>query len=120
MKGHYKNFFEVWFDPQSMLNILSLSQVSKRYRITMDTDSSSNIRVHLDNGTTLVFENVKAGLYLMNDEKTNHSKDEVIKYSNLNLVRDNKLLSTQKEKLKLLIMQGHFTNIATNQLMTIF
>ena len=72
-----------------MLNILSLSQVSKRYRITMDTASSSNIKVHLDNGTTLVFEEVKAGLYLINDGKTNHSKDEISKYSNLNLVRDN-------------------------------
>ena len=63
----------------------------------MDTASSSNIKVHLDNGTTLVFEEVKAGLYLMNDEKTNLSKDEVTKYSNLNLVRDNKLFFTKRE-----------------------
>ena len=85
----------------------------------MDTASSSNIKEHLDNGTTLVFEELKAGLYFMNDGKTNHSKDEVTKYSNLNLVRDNKLLS-QKEKVKVLIIQGHFTNIATHQLMTSF
>ena len=42
-KGHYKDFFEAWFKSQSMLNILSLSKVSKRYRITMDTASSLNI-----------------------------------------------------------------------------
>ena len=97
MKGHYEGFFEVWFNPQAMVNVLSLSQVSKRYRITMDTASSSNIKVHLDNGTTLVFEEVKSGLYLMNDGKTNHSKDEITKYSNLNLVRDNKVLFTKRE-----------------------
>ena len=46
MKGHYKNSFVVWFNPESMLNILSVSQVSKRYRITMDTVSSTNMKVH--------------------------------------------------------------------------
>ena len=45
----------------------------------MDTASSSNIKVHLDNGTILIFEEVKTGLYLMNGGKTNHSKDEVTK-----------------------------------------
>ena len=63
----------------------------------MDTSSSSNDKVHLDNGTTLVFEEVKAGLYLMNDGKTYHSKNEVTKYSNMNLVRNNKLLFTKRE-----------------------
>ena len=97
MKGHYTDFFEAWYNPPSMLSILSLSQVSKRYRITMDVASSSNIKVHLDNGTILIFKEVKAGMYLMNDEKTNHSKDDVTKYSNLDLVRDNKLLFTKRE-----------------------
>ena len=63
----------------------------------MDTSSSSNDKVHLDNGTTLVFEEVKAGLYLMNDGKTNHRKDKVTKYSILNLVRENKLLFIKRE-----------------------
>ena len=63
----------------------------------MDTASSLKIKIHLDNGTTLVFKEVKAGLYFMNDGKTNHSKDDVTKYSNLNLVRDNKLLFTKRE-----------------------
>ena len=63
----------------------------------MDTASTSNTTVHLDNGTTLAFEKVKVGLYLMYDGKTNHSKDEVTIYSNLNLVRNNKLLSTKRE-----------------------
>ena len=102
-----------------MLNVLSLSKVSKRYKITMDTASSSNVKDHLDNGTMVIFEEVKAGLYLINDVKTNHGKDEVTKYSNLNLVRDDKLLFT-KSKSKVLIIQGYFTNIAINQLMTSF
>ena len=93
----YKDFFEIWFNPQSMLYILPSPLVSKKYRITMDTASSSNIKVHLDNRTILIFEEVKAGMYLMNNGKTNHGKDEVTKDSNLNLVRDNKLLFTKRE-----------------------
>ena len=63
----------------------------------MDTASSSNIKVHLDNGTILIFEEVRVCLYLMSDGKSNHSKDEGTKYSNLNLVRENKLLVIKRE-----------------------
>ena len=45
----------------------------------MDTASSSNVKVYLDNETVLTFKDV------LNDGKTNHSKDKVTRYSNMTL-----------------------------------
>jgi hypothetical protein len=33
-----KNFGDVWFNQNSIANILSLAEVRKKFRVTMDTD----------------------------------------------------------------------------------
>ena len=43
-KGYLPGFFEVWYNPQSMLNILSMKDVRKKYRITMDMQQSMYTR----------------------------------------------------------------------------
>ena len=56
------NFGEVWFNPQSMANILSFAHVSNRFRITCDTEVEKSFTVHADRGP-IVFKELKNGLY---------------------------------------------------------
>lgn len=55
--------FEAYYNPDSIANILSMSEVSSRYRITMDSDSSSSIQVHLRDGRIVEFKSCGTGLY---------------------------------------------------------
>ena len=50
MKGRFSKFFDVWYNPDSILNILSFSEVTGRFRVTMDSGDSDSIFVHLDDG----------------------------------------------------------------------
>ncbi len=64
MKGSFDGFFEVWFNPSSILNILSLSQVTERYRVIMDTFDEDAIKVKVNKKRTLTFKCVGRGLYI--------------------------------------------------------
>ena len=54
MKGTLPGFFDVWYNPESMVNILSFAEVSRRYRVTIDTAVSNCIEVHLAQGKIYV------------------------------------------------------------------
>jgi len=56
-------FGEVWYNKLSLTNILSLAEVSKRYRITLDTSVAQEFHVHLDDGTIMILKKSKKGLY---------------------------------------------------------
>ena len=84
-QGMLPGFFEVWYNPNSMLNILSFGEVASRFRITMDTAQENAILVHMDadSGAVLRFKEAGAGLYLL---QTNNN-DLVTHYSYLQLIR---------------------------------
>ena len=52
----------VWFDPEGIANILSMSNMQKLYRITYDSAKEGAFIVHLK-GKQLVFKMAKIGLY---------------------------------------------------------
>ena len=52
MVGDLENFGEVWFNPSSLANILSLAMVRKRCCVTMDTSAEP-----------MKFKEFKSGLY---------------------------------------------------------
>jgi hypothetical protein len=89
-------FFEVWYNPQSMVNILAWSDVRKRFRITADTAAEAAINVHMDDGHVLKFEEIGSGLYLFKHSDFN-SKKNVSGYSFLTLVSSNKEAFTNRE-----------------------
>ena len=53
----------VWFNPQGIANILSLDNVSKHYRVTMDTNKSNSIVLHRKDGSLIHFTPCSKGLY---------------------------------------------------------
>jgi hypothetical protein len=58
------NLGTVWFNRNSVANIFSLAQVRKHCRVTMDTGLANSITVHKADGSTIVFVETDAGLYV--------------------------------------------------------
>ena len=48
-KEYFRGFFYIWYNPMSMLNILSFSEVRKKFKITMNTNKETSINAHLGN-----------------------------------------------------------------------
>jgi hypothetical protein len=97
-----KNFGQVWFNPSSLANILSLAAVRKVWRITMDTDIEAAFNVHKKDGTVIKFLEYKNGLYYHDTMKQNKGKqnpkistDE--SYLFVNTVEGNKATYTRQE-----------------------
>lgn len=59
---------KVWFNEESMVNILSLSEVKKKYRVKMDSNGKDVFIVFAENGKQLKFRE-KNGLYVLSKDK---------------------------------------------------
>ena len=53
----------VWFNPHGITNILSLDNVCKHYRVTMDTNKSNLIILHRKDSSLIYFTPCSKGLY---------------------------------------------------------
>jgi hypothetical protein len=63
--GSIKDFGKVWYDPNSIANILSLAEVRKTRRVTMDSNDDAAFHVHLLDGSGYSrFKEHESGLYL--------------------------------------------------------
>ena len=93
--GDFPGMFTVWYNRDSMLNILSFRDVRENFRIAMDTDKENSIEVHLPGGKSVNFMEVESGLYLLRNNKD--TKDKISAYSFLTLVQANKSQFTSRE-----------------------
>ena len=93
--GDLPDIMEVWYNLDSMLNILAWLDVRKKFCITADTSIRNAITVHLPNEQKMVLKEVVSGLYIFND--SNHYKKSVSSYSFLILVEGNKKDFTKRE-----------------------
>jgi hypothetical protein len=59
-QGYLKGFGLVWYNPNSLANILSLASVTKRCRVTMDSAVENCINVHRANGTVMKFVELRS------------------------------------------------------------
>jgi len=64
-KGDLKGYGTVWLHPEGIANILSLSNVSKKYRVTYDSGDKEEqgLVVHKEDGSKRVFSPSRKGLY---------------------------------------------------------
>ena len=66
-KGYFGSYPEpVWFNPHGIANIMSMDNVAKYYRITMDTEADNAMLLHKDDGLTMKFAPTDKGLYYHN------------------------------------------------------
>ena len=61
--GTLDGFGEVWYNPESLANILSMAAVRKVFRITMDSSVDAAMYVRLPTGGKLRFAEGPSGLY---------------------------------------------------------
>ena len=99
MKGDVINFGPVCYNEHSLANILSLSQVRKCYRVTMDTDKEVAIVVYRKDGSTIKFLEYATCLYFYDtaQNNSNHSKSNVNNYCFVNTVANNKTMFTKRQ-----------------------
>jgi hypothetical protein len=95
--GDVPNFGPVWFNPESLANILSLAAVRKVCRVTMDSAVSPSFHVHKRDGTIMTFSEFSSGLYFHDTAKTPLTNSNINAYTLLNTVSRNKSLFTRRE-----------------------
>ena len=93
MIGDFPNLGSVWYNPQSIANILSLSEVRKVCRVTMDSNAEPSINVHRVNGSIMSFIEHPSGLYVYNP----NSNEIVSAYTLLSTVADQKKMFSRRE-----------------------
>ncbi len=91
--GDFPNLGTVWFNPASIANILSLADVRRVCRVTMDTSTEPAMIVHRLDGTEMKFTETDTGLYVY---VPNFSKP-VSAYSLLQTVGQQKKLFSKRE-----------------------
>ena len=94
MIGDFPNLGEVWYNSMSIANILSLADVRKICRVTMDSRDEPAIHVHRLDGSIMTFSEHESGLYVYNP---NNSNEQVIGYSLLSTVSAQKKLFSRRE-----------------------
>ena len=63
MIGDIPNYGTVWFNPQSMVNVLSLKQVCELHQVTMDSAVEATMCVHHLDGNIIKFSKFINSLY---------------------------------------------------------
>ena len=88
----------MWYDPESLTNILALCEVRKVAWVTMDTDEELALLVHPTEGETMRFTQLDdTGLYVYTPAGNNEVKLPVTAYSYLQTVAGNRLVFTRRE-----------------------
>jgi hypothetical protein len=69
---------EVWYNPDGIANILSLSNVKRHYRVTFDSNASGSFMVHKNNGEVREFIESPSGLYYLVATNDGHESHHVL------------------------------------------
>lgn len=98
-QGTLAGFGKVWYNPASVANILSLAEVRRVRRVTMDSAVDPAFVVHREDGTSTVFAEHESGLYLHDvlAAPSNPTSPSVTAYSYLHTVADNKSKFTKRQ-----------------------
>lgn len=62
-KGDLAGYGSVWFHPGAIANILSLSNVRKRYKVRYDSEVGDFFTLERQDGSTRIFRPTSKGLY---------------------------------------------------------
>jgi hypothetical protein len=92
--GDFPNLGEVWFNPFSIANILSLADVCKVCRVTMDSYKTPSINVHRKDGSIMLFVEHPSGLY---EYDSNVSNNSVTAYTLVSTVAHQKKIFTPRQ-----------------------
>jgi hypothetical protein len=87
MIGEFPNLGDVWYNRDSIANILSLAEVRKVCHVTMDKSAEPAMIVHRSDGSVMKFIEHPLGLYVFNAAQTNNMiNDTPIDYTMVSTV----------------------------------
>ena len=92
--GDFANLGEVWFNKDSIANILSLADVCNVCRVTIDSGAERSMNFHRLDGSVMKFVEHDSGLYIYNPNVTN---PPVTGYTLLSTVAAQKKLFTPRQ-----------------------
>ena len=84
LRGYLPGYGWIWYYPEGIANILSLSRVKERYRVTYDSATGNCFQVHKTNGEILNFVEASRRLYYF--DTANRNVEQLLL---LNSVEDN-------------------------------
>jgi hypothetical protein len=96
MLGDLPGFGQVWYNKDSLANILSLAEVRKVCRVTMDSREAAKIIVYKHNGDKIKFIESGKGLYYYDTANSKVSTTST-NYSFINSVLENKAKYTTRQ-----------------------
>ena len=98
MIGDFPNLGAVWYNPASIANVLSLSDVRKVCRVTLDTSDEPALCVHRLNGSIMKFDEHPSGLYVYDSAAHKHTTTESVNaYTMVSTVADQKKLFSRRQ-----------------------
>ena len=92
MIGDLQGFGIVYFNPQSIANILSLAEVVKSRRVTFDSKKGNKFRVFGGGRNMITFRQSEKGLYFW-DVKSRHDEEVIM----INSVKENEKRYSKRE-----------------------
>ena len=97
MVGTFPNLGTVWYNPASIANILSLAEVRKVCRVTLDTSTEPALCVHRLDGSIMKFVEHRSGLYVYDTAVRNASNVPILSYTMVSTVAEHKKLFSPRE-----------------------
>ena len=98
MVGNFHNLGVVWYNPASIANILSLADVRKVCRVTLDTYDEPALCVHRLDGSIMKFIEHDSGLYVYDSAAhKRHISESVTAYTMVNTVANQKKMFSRRQ-----------------------
>ncbi len=100
MIGDFHNLGAVWYNPHSIANILSLADVRKVCRVTLDTSEEPSICVHRIDGSIMKFTEHGSGLYVYDSAARKHpttTSERVNAYTMISTVAAQELFFSKRQ-----------------------
>lgn len=73
--GELDGYGTVWYNPHGIANILSLSKVQEKHRVTYDSEQEAQFVVYKPDGTKRIFTKSSSGLFYLDTKKTHHHNE---------------------------------------------
>jgi hypothetical protein len=96
-KATVPNHGEVWYVPNAIKNIFSLSEMEKKYRITYNSSKEKLFIVHLPNKQIKFTKSFNGLFYYKPNYNTNSGKLASLVNHSVESVKENKLLYTVRQ-----------------------
>jgi hypothetical protein len=96
-KATVPNYGEVWYDPNAITNIFSLSEMEKKFRVTYDSSKEKSFIVYLPNKQIKFTKSFNGLFYYKPNYNTNRGKKTSFVNHSVESVKENKLLYTDRQ-----------------------